>query len=309
MCVVLITLFHKSYVGYFSFFILDSIISTILMLVPLLITIAFFTLAERKVMGAIQRRRGPQIVGMWGVLQPFADGLKLIIKEVLIPSKSNRVLYCIAPALTLFLSFIGWVVIPFSSEVLLFGVSSLLYILVVSSLGLYGVLLAGWASNSKYAMFGSLRAVAQMVSYELSISLICMPVILLSGSLSLNSIVYMQKNAGIFLFTLLPVAGIFLVAILAETNRSPFDLPEAEAELVAGYNVEYSSVLFAAFFLGEYGNILLMSGLFVLLFLGGFVCSIPIVAEFCFSIKVIIVCFFFVFVRANLPRFRFDQLM
>lgn len=308
---------------YFSY--LDFIIYTLITLVPLLIAIAFFTLAERKAMAAIQRRKGPNVVGIWGFLQPFADGLKLIIKEIVIPNKANKFLFILGSSLTLFLSFIGWVIIPFNPlNTLIVLNTGLLYILVISSLAIYGILLAGWSSNSKYALLGSLRSVSQMISYEVSITLIVIPIILLSSSLSLIKIVYTQILTVWFIFPLFPLAIIFFISILAETNRVPFDLPEAEAELVAGYNVEYSAFAFAAFFLGEYSNILIMSTIFVLFFLGGgdyigfglfkfyleknyFMLSM--LYDFFLGFKIILLAFIFVFIRANLPRFRFDQLM
>lgn len=303
---------------------LDFIIHSLLTLIPLLIVVAFFTLAERKAMASIQRRKGPNVVGIWGFLQPFADGLKLVVKEIIIPTKANKFLFVFGPFLTLFLSFISWLAIPFEIYTRIFDLNnSLLYILVVSSLGIYGILLSGWSSNSKYALMGALRSVSQMISYEVSISLIILPIILFSNSLNLNTIIQMQKETIWFIFPLLPIAIIFFISILAETNRAPFDLPEAEAELVAGYNVEYSAIMFAAFFLGEYTNILLMSSLFVIFFLGGghyFVTkqlggaffNLAINSTlwiFVFAVKSISVTFLFIFVRANLPRFRFDQLM
>jgi NADH-quinone oxidoreductase subunit H len=308
---------------YYSY--LDFIIHSVLTLVPLLIIIAFFTLAERKAMASIQRRKGPSVVGIFGFLQPFADGLKLVVKEIIIPTKANKFLFVFGSFITLFLSFIGWISIPFDSSTWVFDLNcSLLYILVVSSLGVYGILLSGWASNSKYALMGCLRSVSQMISYEVSISLIVLPVILLSHSLSVKDIIEIQKEIVWFIFPLFPLGIIFFISILAETNRAPFDLPEAEAELVAGYNVEYSAFLFAAFFLGEYANILLMSCLFVIFFFGGnssllfldIDCWYSLSSFFnamwdiiIFSIKIILVTFLFIFVRANLPRFRFDQLM
>jgi NADH-quinone oxidoreductase subunit H len=303
---------------------LDFIIHSLLTLIPLLIVVAFFTLAERKAMASIQRRKGPNIVGILGFLQPFADGLKLVVKEIIIPTKVNKFLFAFGPFLTLFLSFIGWLAIPFEIYTRVFDLNnSLLYILVISSLGVYGILLSGWASNSKYALIGALRSVSQMISYEVSISLIILPVVLFSNSLNLNIIIQAQRETIWFFFPLLPIAIIFFISILAETNRAPFDLPEAEAELVAGYNVEYSAIMFAAFFLGEYANILLMSTLFVIFFFGGghFFLTKPITSGLfnttlnslwlvsIFTIKVISVTFIFIFVRANLPRFRFDQLM
>lgn len=303
---------------------LDFIIHSLLTLIPLLIVVAFFTLAERKAMASIQRRKGPNIVGIWGFLQPFADGLKLIVKEIIIPTKANKILFVFGPFLTLFLSFMSWLAIPFEIYTRIFDLNNgLLYILIISSFGVYGILLAGWSSNSKYALIGALRSVSQMISYEISISLILLPIILFSNSLNLNTITQMQKETIWFVFPLLPIAIIFFISILAETNRAPFDLPEAEAELVAGYNVEYSAIMFAAFFLGEYANILLMSTLSVIFFLGGgnFFIAKQLTGAlfntvmsstwwiFFFAIKSIGITFFFIFVRANLPRFRFDQLM
>lgn len=310
---------------YYSY--LDYVVYTLLTLVPLLIVIAFFTLAERKVMASVQRRKGPNVTGFWGFLQPFADGLKLLVKEVIVPNKANKFLFVFGPCITLFLSFLGWSAISFDSYTLLLNLNcSLLYVLVISSLGVYGILLSGWASNSRYALLGGIRSVAQMISYEVSISLIILPIILLAGTLNLNKIIYVQMKTVWFVFPLLPLAIIFFISILAETNRAPFDLPEAEAELVAGYNVEYSGIAFAAFFLGEYANILLMSSLFAIFFLGGsssFLTSSLVIysyngffswlamldQNFAFAVKTMSVVFLFIFVRANLPRFRFDQLM
>jgi NADH-quinone oxidoreductase subunit H len=300
---------------YYSY--LDYFIHTILTLVPILIVVAFFTLAERKAIASIQRRSGPAISGIFGFLQPFADALKLIVKEIIIPTKSSKFLFLFSPFLTIFLSLISWVVIPFDGYTRNFDLNfSLLFILVVSSLGVYGILFAGWSSNSKYALMGCLRSVSQMISYEVSISLIIIPIILFSNSLNINLIIDSQKNTIWYIFPLLPLSLIFLISILAETNRAPFDLPEAEAELVAGYNVEYSAILFVVFFLAEYANILLMSSLFVIFFLGGYDFSYlgncydtSIAYAIVFSVKTIILTFLFIFVRANLPRFRFDQLM
>ena len=308
---------------YYSYF--DFIIYILLTLIPLLIVVAFFTLAERKVMASIQRRKGPNVVGIWGFLQPFADAVKLILKEIIIPVKANNFLFIFSPMITLFLSFLGWIVISFDLYTKIFNLNNnLLFVLVVSSLSVYGILLSGWSSNSKYALMGSLRSVSQMISYEVSISLIILPIILLSSSLNLNTIVYIQSETIWFIFPLFPLSLIFFISILAETNRAPFDLPEAEAELVAGYNVEYSAITFVSFFLAEYTNILLMSSLFVIFFLGGGLVEISRInvhtflsnsllysleQELFFSIKTIIITFFFIFIRANLPRFRFDQLM
>jgi NADH-quinone oxidoreductase subunit H len=287
---------------------------SLILIVPIVVSVAFFTLAERKVMASIQRRKGPNITGLWGLLQPIADGLKLATKEFIVPSKSRVFFFLFSPIITFFLAVVGWAVIPFNfGNVCADIYLGLLFILVVSSLGIYGVILAGWSSNSKYAFLGGLRAAAQMISYEVSIGLILIPVIICSGSLNLTEIVFVQSYKGWFCFHLFPLTFIFFVSTLAETNRSPFDLPEAEAELVAGFNVEYSSMGFALFFLGEYCSMILMSSLTVVLFFGGwlspfnFILNLP--GEFWFAIKTTFFCFMFIFVRANFPRFRYDQLM
>lgn len=289
------------------------VLSTISILIPLLITIAYFTLLERKAMGSIQRRKGPNVVGIWGFLQPLADGLKLICKEMLFPRRSNILLFIFAPMFTFFLSLLSWAVIPFSVFGSLVNIEySVLYILAVSSLGVYGIILSGWASNSKYALLGSLRAVAQMISYELPITLCVLIVVMLSGSLNLSEIAYIQSEKCLNILPLFPISVIFFISILAETNRAPFDMAEAEAEIVAGYNLEYSSIIFAMFFLGEYSNMILMSSLFVIFFLGGSYPNIFLgfdLSVFFFAIKTVIICFFFVLVRAMLPRYRYDQLM
>jgi len=266
-------------------------------------------LGERRVMGAIQRRKGPNVTGFWGVLQPFADALKLIVKEIILPKRANKILFLLAPFLTLFTSFIGWAAIPFSTTSFFINLNfGILYLLVVSSFGIYGLLLSGWASNSKYAFLAAIRSVAQAISYEVSIALILLPVILMSSSLNLFNIVLLQSSIIWFCFPLFPLCIIFFISILAETNRTPYDLAEAEAELVAGYNIEYSGILFAAFFLGEYSNIFLMSSLFIILFFGGW-SGFNFFPELIFSFKIVIVAFWFIFIRANTPRYRFDQLM
>lgn len=294
-----------------NFTLLDLIILPILTLVPLLITVAFFTLAERKIMASIQRRLGPNIVGYWGILQAFADGLKLIIKELIIPMNANNVLFILAPIMTLFLSFINWIIYPFGTNAILINYNySLLYFLTISSLGIYGIFIAGWSSKSKYALLGSIRAIAQMISYEISISIILLPIIFMTKSFNLVYIVKYQKIIW-FIVPLIPLSLMFFIASLAETNRAPFDLPEAEAELVAGYNIEYASILFAAFFIGEYANMILMSSLFALLFLGGWLCPnwLYFLTPIFLALKIVLICFLFIFIRSNLPRYRFDQLM
>lgn len=295
-------------------YILISLLKVLLLIVPVLVAVAFFTLVERKIMATLQRRRGPNVVGISGLLQPFSDGLKLIIKESVFPSLSNQFLFVLAPMLTLFLSLLGWIIIPFSfGQVILDSSLGILYLFAISSLGVYGIIIAGWSSNSKYAFLGALRSAAQMVSYEVSIGLIIIGVILCAGSLNLSEIVLSQKYIW-YIVPLFPLFLMFFVSILAETNRPPFDLPEAEAELVAGYNVEYSAVGFALFFIGEYANILLMSSLCVILFFGGwlppiFFEALFIPGSFWFVIKLYFIIFLFVWVRASFPRYRYDQLM
>ncbi len=289
--------------------------SILLLVVPLLLCIAYLTYFERKIIASMQLRRGPNVVGPFGLLQPFADGLKLLHKETIIPSRANRVIFVIAPLLTFTLSLMAWVVIPFDEGWVLSDINvGVLYLFAVSSLGVYGVIMAGWASNSKYAFLGALRSAAQMVSYEVSIGLVLITVLLCAGSLNLTDIVLAQKKVW-FVFPLFPMAVVFLISILAETNRAPFDLPEAEAELVSGYNVEYSSMTFALFFLGEYANMILMSGIATTLFLGGWlpIADIPpfncIPGFVWFIMKVSFVLFIFIWVRATFPRYRYDQLM
>lgn len=296
-------------------YILSYLLEYLTVIIPLLIAVAYLTLMERKVIGSIQRRKGPNVVGFAGLLQPLADGLKLFAKETIIPSHSNRVLFLIAPALTFLLSLISWPVIPITEYQVLANLNfGVLYLFAISSLGVYGIIIAGWSSNSKYAFLGSLRSAAQMISYEVSIGLIIISVLLCTGSLNLIDIVNAQKEIW-FMFSLFPAFIMFFISALAETNRPPFDLPEAEAELVSGYNVEYSSMTFALFFLGEYSNIILMCSFIVVLFLGGWLPPTSwflfklFPQAFWFAIKVFFFLFAFIWVRASLPRYRYDQLM
>jgi NADH:ubiquinone oxidoreductase subunit H len=284
-------------------------------ILPLLLGVAFLVLAERKVMAFVQRRKGPDVVGSFGLLQPIADGLKLILKEPISPSSANFFLFRMAPVTTFMLSLVAWAVVPFDYGMVLSDLNiGLLYLFAISSLGVYGIIIAGWSSNSKYAFLGALRSAAQMVSYEVSIGLILITVLICVGSCNLSEIVMAQKQIW-FGIPLFPVLVMFFISCLAETNRAPFDLPEAEAELVAGYNVEYSSMGFALFFLGEYANMILMSGLCTLLFLGGWlpILDLPIFKKIpgsiWFSIKVIFFLFLYIWVRAAFPRYRYDQLM
>lgn len=287
----------------------------LLILIPLLLSVAYLTYAERKIMAAMQLRIGPDVVGWFGLLQPFADGLKVLHKETIIPTRANPLIFIIAPLLTFGLSLSAWAVIPFGVGLVISNINvGILYLFAISSLGIYGVIIAGWGSNSKYPFLGALRSAAQMVSYEVSIGLIIITVLLSAGSLNLTQIVEAQTGLW-FIIPHLPMGVIFVISALAETNRSPFDLPEAEAELVSGYNVEYSSMSFALFFLGEYGNMILMSAIGSILFLGGWLPPFQ-VAPFTwipgivwFALKISFLLFIFLWARATFPRYRYDQLM
>jgi len=291
------------------------ILSTLSLCIFLLIGVAYFILLERKLMASMQRRRGPNVVGIFGILQPLADAGKLLAKETIFPSYSNVVIFLLAPVFTFFCSIVTWAVLPFGTGHMFNELSmGMLYIFAISSLSVYGIIFSGWSSNSKYAFLGGLRSAAQMISYEITIGLILVSILLLSGSLHLGLIVEHQSVVW-YCFPLFPLWVLFLISALAETNRAPFDLPEAEAELVAGYNVEYSGMAFALFFLGEYGNMLFISCLSTIFFLGGwlppfdieFLTVIPPIVWF-YS-KVAFHLFFFIWVRAAFPRFRYDQLM
>lgn len=297
------------------FIVLTTLLKILSTTVPLLLSVAFFTVAERKIMGAIQRRRGPNVIGFVGLLQAIADGLKLLVKETILPSNSNLGIFLLAPVLSFILSVIGWGVIPFSHTVVLADINlGILYIFAISSLNVYGLILAGWASNSKYAFLGALRSTAQMISYEISIGFIVLSIAVSVGSLNLSKIVLAQKEIWL-LVPLFPLFVMFYISMLAETNRHPFDLPEAEAELVSGYNVEYSAMTFALFFLGEYSNMLLMCALSSILFFGGWLPPFDIFplnvlpGSLWFSLKVAVGAIFFILTRAALPRYRYDQLM
>jgi NADH-quinone oxidoreductase subunit H len=289
-------------------------LSSLLVILPLLLTVAYYTLLERKVMASLQRRYGPNRNGPWGLLQPILDGLKLLTSEIIVPTKANFWLFHFGPMLSMSISFTFWAIIPFSfGASILMSDYGLLTLFALSSMNVYSIVIAGWASNSKYALLGAIRAIAQMISYELILGVIVMIILLVTGSLNLCLIVYYQHLSTWLCFPLLPIVGITYVVLLAETNRIPFDLPEAEAELVAGYNVEYSSVTFALFFLGEYCSMIAMSGIMVILFFGGWLplASFFIIfsSSFIFAYKIIIFCILFIVVRALLPRYRFDQLL
>jgi len=271
-----------------------------------LLAIAFLTVAERKLLASVQRRRGPSVVGMFGVLQAFADGLKLVFKELVIPSNANTILYSIAPMYTLFCMLVAWYVFPFSTIEITY---SLVWLLCISALSVLGIIVAGWASNSKYAFLGGIRSAAQLLAYELCLSILYGVIIGMVGDSSIGHIVEQQTYVW-FILPLFPLWTLFIIIILAETNRAPFDLPEAEAELVAGYNVEYGSILFAMFFLGEYGNMLVMSCIGIFIFFGGWLPgSIYVSSSLFFCIKVIVHVSIFVWVRAAFPRYRYDQLL
>jgi len=287
----------------------------LLLIVPLILAIAYLTLAERKVIAAMQLRRGPNRVGFFGLLQPIADGLKLLHKEIIVPRSSNPFLFILAPILTFSLSLAAWAVIPLNFGLVLANINvGILYLFAISSLGVYGIIIAGWSSNSTYAFLGALRSAAQMVSYEVSMGLVIISVLLCTGSLNLTKIVLAQEKMW-FAIPMLPMFIVFFISILAETNRTPFDLPEAEAELVAGYHVEYSSLAFALFFLGEYANMILLSAMTTILFFGGWLPPFNVVpftwlpGLVWFLLKICFFLFVFLWVRATLPRYRYDQLM
>jgi NADH-quinone oxidoreductase subunit H len=289
------------------------VLKIVAIIVPIMGAVAYLTLAERKVIGAMHMRRGPNVVGLWGLLQPLADGLKLFLKEIIIPTGASKAVFLLAPMLTLILALIAWAVIPFDEGMVLSDINvGVLYLFAVSGLGVYGVLMAGWASNSKYAFLGSLRSAAQMVSYEVSMGFIIITVLVFTGSMNLTDIVESQRNVW-YVIPLFPMAVMFFISCVAETNRHPFDLPEAEAELVGGYNVEYGGMAFALFFLGEYANMIMMSAFCAVLFLGGWLAPFDFLSfipgPIWLFIKIAFLLFIFIWLRAAYPRYRYDQLM
>ena len=292
-----------------------TLAQTLALLVPVLIAVAYLTLAERKVLAAMQLRRGPNVVGPFGLLQPFADAIKMLLKETIVPSGASRYLFLLAPMLTFMLAMLAWAVIPVNDGWAIADINvGILYLFAISSLGVYGIIIAGWASNSKYAFLGALRSAAQMVSYEVSMGFVIVTVLMCVGSLNLTQIVKAQEKVW-FCLPLFPMFVIFFISTLAETNRAPFDLPEGESELVAGFFDEYSSMSFALFFLGEYANMILMSALTTILFLGGWLPPAAIApftwipGPIWFALKVALCLFTFIWVRATFPRYRYDQLM
>jgi NADH-quinone oxidoreductase subunit H len=291
------------------------VVQIVMVVVPLLLVIAYYTYAERKVLAYSQLRKGPNVVGPFGLLQPIADGLKMLLKETIIPSGANRLLFVAAPMVTLTLALVAWAVIPFDAGIVISNLNvGILYLFAISSLSVYGIIIAGWASNSRYAFLGALRSAAQMVSYEVSIGFVLVSVLLCAGSLNLTDIVLAQRHIW-FVIPELPMAVVFFISGLAETNRTPFDLPEGESELVAGYFVEYSSMTFLLFFMGEYANMILVSAMTAILFLGGWLAPFGIApftwlpAPLWFLCKTLFVMFCILWVRATFPRFRYDQLM
>ena len=285
------------------------------LLVPVLVSVAMIVWLDRRIWAFVQKRRGPNVVGPFGLFQSIADALKYVFKEIIVPASSNKVIFVLAPIVTMTLALIAWAVIPFSETQVLANINvGILYLFAVSSLGVYGIIMAGWASNSKYPFLGAIRSAAQMISYEISIGIIIINVLLCVGSLNLNDIVLAQKKVW-FIIPLFPMFVIFFISALAETNRPPFDLPEAEAELVAGYQTEYSGMMYAMFWLGEYANILLMCAMGSILFLGGWLSPIEIFpfnlipSAFWLIFKILFLFILFALVKAIVPRYRYDQLM
>ena len=293
----------------------DEIYKILFLLIPVLVSVAMIVWLDRRVWAFVQKRQGPNVVGPFGLLQSLADALKYIFKEIIIPSSSNKVIFILAPIVTMTLALISWAVIPFSATQVLADINvGILYLFAVSSLGVYGIIMGGWASNSKYPFLGAIRSAAQMVSYEVSIGVIIINVLLCVGSLNLNDIVLSQQNMW-FIIPLFPMFVIFFISALAETNRPPFDLPEAEAELVAGYQTEYSGMMYAMFWLGEYANILLMCAMGAILFLGGWMSPVNLYpftlvpGAIWLILKILLLFILFALVKAIVPRYRYDQLM
>ena len=294
---------------------LNELFKIAFILTPVLVSVAFIVWLDRRIWAAVQKRKGPNVVGPFGLFQTIADALKYIFKEIIVPASSNKIIFVLAPVVTMTLALVAWAVIPFSDELVLADINvGILYLFAVSSLGVYGIIMGGWASNSKYPFLGAIRSAAQMVSYEVSIGIIIINVLLCVGSLNLKDIVNAQQNLW-FVVPLFPMFIVFLISALAETNRPPFDLPEAEAELVSGYQTEYSGMMYAMFWLGEYANILLMCALGAILFLGGW---LPLLDVFPFNLlpaplwmilKILFLFFLFALVKAIVPRYRYDQLM
>ncbi len=294
---------------------LSEVIKILMLLIPVLVSVAMIVWLDRRVWAFVQKRRGPNVVGPFGLLQSLADALKYLFKEIIIPASSNKVIFILAPIITMTLALISWAVIPFSEDFVLADINvGILYLFAVSSLGVYGIIMGGWASNSKYPFLGAIRSAAQMVSYEVSIGIIIINVLLCVGSLNLSDIVKAQENLW-YVIPLFPMFVIFFISALAETNRPPFDLPEAEAELVAGYQTEYSGMMYAMFWLGEYANILLMCALGSILFLGGWLSPIDIFpfnvipSPIWLILKILLLFILFALVKAIVPRYRYDQLM
>ncbi len=293
----------------------SEVLKILMLLIPVLVSVAMIVWLDRRVWALVQKRRGPNVVGPFGLLQSLADALKYIFKEIIIPASSNKVIFILAPIITMTLALISWAVIPFSEDFVLADINvGILYLFAVSSLGVYGIIMGGWASNSKYPFLGAIRSAAQMVSYEVSIGIIIINVLLCVGSLNLSDIVKAQENVW-YIIPLFPMFVIFFISALAETNRPPFDLPEAEAELVSGYQTEYSGMMYAMFWLGEYANILLMCALGSILFLGGWLSPIDIFpfnsipSPIWLIIKILLLFILFALVKAIVPRYRYDQLM
>ena len=293
----------------------NEVYKILLLLIPILVAITLIVWFERRVWGFVQKRRGPNVVGPFGILQTLADALKYIFKEIIIPASADKIVFVLAPIVTMTLALVVWAVIPFSEKMIISDINvGILYVFAISSLGVYGIILGGWASNSKYPFLGSLRSAAQMISYEVSIGIIIINVLLCVGSLNLKDIVLAQEKLW-FVIPLFPMFVIYFISALAETNRTPFDLPEAESELVAGYQTEYSGMMYAMFWLGEYANILLMCALGSILFLGGWLSPVDIYpfniipGPFWMIFKILLLFFIFAIIKAVVPRYRYDQLM